>query len=295
VIESEPQKPQSYLEELGIKPTPPAPKHAPPFLVALAGLLVGAAAAAVIVLSVSKDKAPAVPVASVSAAPAPAPKPSASAAAEVALSPLARAALGEADPLKELEARKRDERSAEETLAMARGRTAATRGDIAELRRKIGLVPRVAQEKSTVETVRRYARDRAVAVDILEMLAGLDGSAGPDLIYKVWRDQRSPDETRKLAEDLLYSRDLRAKASPALSVALELWTVEGETPACEEVSKLLVRATEQGDKRAEAPMLRLHNKRGCGKNKLLDCWPCLRTGDVLKDAGAAVRKREPPL
>lgn len=288
--------PRSYLEELGIHPSVPPPKpRTSPLLMAGVGLVLGAAATAGIMLAVGGNKPTVAAAPTVSASAAPAPKPSASAVPEAPLSPLARAALGETEPLKELEARKREARTAEETLAMARGRIAATRSEIAEVKRKIGLVPKVAQEKATLETVRRFGRDRAVAIDILEMLTTLEGTSGPDLVYKIWRDQRSSEETRKLAEDLLYCRDFRAKASPALSVALDLIAVEPEQTACEDVAKLVERAKEQGDKRSEPSLLRLVGKRGCGKTKLQDCWPCLRQGDLLKDAGAAVRGREPPL
>jgi hypothetical protein len=167
------------------------------------------------------------------------------------------------------------------------------RKEISELKRKIELVPKVAHEKTTIDKLREYARDRALAIDVMEMLASLEGEVGADLLYRLWRDRRiRSKETRALAEELLYSKDVRKKASAALGVTLDLRAVEDGK--CEEASAILERAKTKGDKRAQYAMGRFFQKRGCGDNKLLDCWPCLRTGDLLKDAAAAVRKRPSP-
>jgi hypothetical protein len=111
-------------------------------------------------------------------------------------------------------------------------------------------------------------------------------------LYRVWRDRRIRDSsTRDLAEALLYSRDVRSKASKALGVTLDLYAAE----ECEDAMKALQSAKQHGDKRATIAMGRFWNKRGCGDNKLVDCWPCLRTNDLLKDAAAAARKKKSPL
>jgi len=264
-----------------------------PALMMVVGLVVGAGLAAGAILGLGlgarKPVQPVAPSASASASAAP----SASAsAAPPELTEVAKAALGQPEAVKALEARPREKRSAEETLALARGRDETLRHGIAELKHKIGLVPKLAADKETVGQIRDYARDRAVAVDLLQMLASLDGEVGADLLYKIWQDRRIRDkETKALAEELLYSTDVRPKASKALGVALDLRAAE----QCEDVSKLLVEAQEHGDKRAEFAMGRFWMKRGCGDNKLLDCWPCLRENDLLKDAAAAARKRPAPL
>jgi hypothetical protein len=262
----------------------------PPVLIALAGLVVGATAAGLVALAVGGGTAPEpAPVASAGVEPVP----TASASAEApTLTPLARAALGEEEPLKQLEARPRAERSAQQTLALFRGRDATIRNQISELQRKIELVPKLAREKKTVEAILEFARDRVLAYDTLEMLTNLEGDVGPDLLYKVWRDRRIRDtQTRDLAEELLYSTDVRRKASKALSVALDLYAVE----QCEEAAKILQRVPQEGDKRAALAMGRFYAKRGCGKNKLFDCWPCLRGNDLLKDAALGVRRKPAPL
>jgi hypothetical protein len=258
-------------------------------------LALGAAIAGAAVFFLNQPASTTEPVVAASASAEAEPEPSASASAEAPspLGTLGPVALGDAEALKALEGRARTDRSAEETVALARGRAAAQRNEISELKRKIELVPKVGREKTTIDQLRDFAADRALAVDVLEMLASLEGEVGPDLLYTLWRDRRIRDkETRELAEELLYSKDVRAKASAALGVTLDLRAVEDEK--CDEAAKILERAKTQGDKRALYAMGRFYQKRGCGDNKLLDCWPCLREGDLLKDAAAEVRKRPSP-
>jgi hypothetical protein len=305
MTDQEPQQPEKPDQSTTSEPPGPAdlPDHDPDpaalgrqpsgsrAVPAFIGLVVGGAAAAGVILGLGVGRPPApvpAPQASVSAAP----EPSASASAQVPEGgPLERAAQGEADAIKAIEARPRDQRTSEEALALGRGRDATVRSGIAEMKRKIDLVPEYAAEKDTQSEVRKYARDRAVAIDLLEMLATLDGTVGSDLMYKIWRDRRIRAETTQLAEELLYSSDIRKKASPALSVVLDLYATE----ECEDVAKILERAKQHGDKRAEFAMGRFWMKRGCGENKALDCWPCLRNNDLLKDAAAEARKRPAPL
>jgi hypothetical protein len=63
---------------------------------------------------------------------------------------------------------------------------------------------------------------------------------------------------------------------------------------CEEAAKILERAKKDADRRAFNPMMKFHQKRGCGEKKLEDCWPCLREGDLLKDATMEAQKRSSP-
>ena len=86
------------------------------------------------------------------------------------------------------------------------------------------------------------------------------------------------------------SKDLRKQASPALGVALELRTVNKDTP-CANTKKLVQRAEKDGDVRSLHLLGRLGNKRGCGSSGREDCYACLRKPDVLKDAIQSVRKR----
>ena len=284
------------LPDYGIgKPAYKESSGPPPLLTAIGGLVVGAVAAGLIAFGLGGGSDAPVPAPVVSASASAKEEPSAAPSAEPPpLSLVARVSLGEEDAVKELEARSREERTAEETIALARAQNAGRRKEIAELKHKIELVPKVAASPDTVKAVIDFAKDPAVAIDILEMLSTLEGDAAPDVLYKLSRSWsiRSKD-TKRLAVDLLYSKDVRKKASPALALVLDLKAVED----CDEAAKLLEKVKEIGDKRAQSAMGRFYSKRGCGPRKLLDCWPCLRGrgNDLLKDAVVAAKKRQPPL
>jgi hypothetical protein len=95
----------------------------------------------------------------------------------------------------------------------------------------------------------------------------------------------------ELARSLVFSKEVRAKASPELSVALDLRIAE----TCEQNRELLPKVVEHGDRRSLALLAKLGRKFGCGPNKRLDCYPCLReTPSAVEDAMTAVKKRREP-
>ncbi len=201
-----------------------------------------------------------------------------------------RAAKGDAAAVKQLEARPPEMRSSEETLALEAARTIAKQKEIAELTRKIGLVPKLIKEDKDVKArMAEFLDDRSVVPDLIRAYAEMSGEVGADLLYSIVSG-RNDKETERLAEDVLYSKDVRAKTSKALAVILDLRKAE----KCDGVPKLLERAKSDGDRRALIPLMRFHQKRGCGEKKLDDCWPCVREGDLLKDAMVAVQRRSPP-
>jgi hypothetical protein len=202
-----------------------------------------------------------------------------------------RVASGDAAAIKQLEARPPQSRTLEEAVALARGRTELKRKEIAELTRKITLVPKLVKEdKDAATRFKELTNDREVSIDMLHAIASMPAPTGPDLLYNVIANVHRENETTRLADELLYSKEVRAKASPALSVLLDLRKVE----KCEEAAKILERIKQDGDRRAFSPLMRFHNKRGCGEKKTEDCWPCLRQGDLLKDATMAAQKRSGP-
>jgi len=136
----------------------------------------------------------------------------------------------------------------------------------------------------------RASQSPETARDALAAMAAVPGPISADLLYEVWTGTVERSGNTELARSLLLGRDVRAKASAALLVAIEL----RETETCEGHAKLLPRATEVGDKRAFGPLSRLLRRTGCGPGKKSDCFPCLRTGDALKNALEAVKLRREP-
>lgn len=230
-------------------------------------------------------------------APAPtasaAPKSSASAApAEVHAPTLAeRVRSGAADARKELEARPVEARTSEEATALAYARVADKKAEIDELKRKITLVPKIVDEdKQTAAKIKDLASDREVATPMLAMLVSLPGNVGTDLLYSLFRDMHANSESADFAEQLLYSKDVRAKLSAPLAALLDVRRAE----KCDVALAKLKVLKADGDRRALPSLMRFYNKRGCGEKKQEDCWKCLRSPDILKDVVTEIAKRPGP-
>jgi hypothetical protein len=109
-------------------------------------------------------------------------------------------------------------------------------------------------------------------------------------VYEVWTGTRERTEVTSLAQALVYSSDVRPKASPALAVALDLRAAE----SCEENRRLLPIAERDGDRRSLHLLVKLRKVRGCGANGRMDCYGCLRRGTALGDAIRAVKDKKAP-
>jgi hypothetical protein len=150
--------------------------------------------------------------------------------------------------------------------------------------------PALMKDKQVAEQLQTFTKNETTAVDALLALAQLPGSIGADLLYDVWTGTVGRSAATELAEALLYSDDVFSKASPAARVALELRKAE----TCEQAAPLVKQALDHGDRRSMHLLGKLTKRSGCGPTKRQDCYKCLRDGDLLKDAFAAVRKRPAP-
>jgi hypothetical protein len=227
---------------------------------------------------------------SASSVPAPTTPAVAETAAPRSGSPVDQARAGDAKALSVIEHQRPQDRTAEEALALASGHSAQTLATVSKLRARLSADPGLAKDPKVLADLRKFAQDSDTSRDALAAMAALPGSLSADLLYEAWTSTAERSETTELAQALLLSRDVRPKASPALAIALDL----REAETCEANAKILTRAIEVGDKRAFAPMSRLLRHNGCGPTKRDDCYPCLREGDLLKQALTAVKARREP-
>jgi hypothetical protein len=109
-------------------------------------------------------------------------------------------------------------------------------------------------------------------------------------LYEVWTGTPVRNDATELARQLVYSADVRSKASPSLAVALELRSAE----KCEQFQAALPHALKDGDRRVLHLLTKQVAKRGCGPKKADDCYACLREGDELTATINAVKSRRPP-
>ncbi len=226
------------------------------------------------------------------AAPAVATAPLATTASS-AIEPVASAAPAESGTppleLSELEGKPAGTLTSDQLLARAAGRREREMSVAKGLRQNIEREPDAIKQKSMLLALRKLTANPVTAPEALGAMATLPGSQGPDLLYEIWIAGPMRPEG-ELARELLYSSDIRPKASDALSVALDLRAAT----SCEQAKEALSRAIKAGDRRSLSPINKLVSKRGCGPGKKEDCYACLREGDMIKDAAKAAKRRKSP-
>jgi len=196
-----------------------------------------------------------------------------------------------AEELSKLAGRPPESLNARELALLADAHEERLRASGKALRVKAEANPALGKDPALQRELLRLADDPRTSADALTGMAALDAPASADLLYEVWTRTPVRTDTTDLARALLYSTDVRPKASPALAVALDLRLAE----SCEQYKLALPKALRDGDRRSAHLLLKLSNKHGCGPKKSDDCYACLREqSDELKATINAVKSRRPP-
>jgi hypothetical protein len=203
---------------------------------------------------------------------------------------LERAARGEQEAINQVEAKEPRERLSQEVLAISEGRAAVKARELEQLEKRLNQVPRAGREPETIKRLRELAYDTQVGVATLKMLANVNNEVGADLLFAIHTRPANPDFVSELAKELLYSKDVYAKASEAMRVILDLRSVKD----CEAMLSVMDRAKAHSDQRALLSLQPFYSRKGCGLGKENDCWPCLRDKKLLEEATVAARTRAPP-
>jgi hypothetical protein len=201
--------------------------------------------------------------------PAPTPEPPSNAAPA---RPGTEAAAKPSVSLADLEARPPASLSAKEVMELAELRREQKQATAQALSSKLESTPDLAGDKATQKELLALTLDPDTARQALGAMASMKGSAGADLLYEVWTGTTQRTHATELARALVLSTDVRPRASPALSVALELRAAE----SCEQNKAVLPKALKDGDRRSLHLLTKLLAKRGCGPKKTEDCNACLR-------------------
>jgi hypothetical protein len=192
--------------------------------------------------------------------------------------------------LAELEGKSPESLSASELMKVAEGRAERQREAAKALREKVEENRALLDDKTVQGQLLQFVGDAETARDALAAMATGEAASGPDLLYEVWTGTAVRNDATELARALVYSKDVRPKASPALAVALELRVAE----TCEQFKAVLPKALKDGDRRTLHLLTKLNGKKGCGPKKADDCYACLREGDELTATINAVKSRRPP-
>jgi len=131
------------------------------------------------------------------------------------------------------------------------------------------------------------ARSQDAADAAFALLEAKLGSVGPDLLFELATSRGVPAKTASRATAALKRDEVRALASPALLVALDLRAAS----SCQAKKAVLPRVEEHGDARSLALLRPLTATTGCGFVKKGDCWPCLRDGALTRAMRAVEGRR----
>lgn len=177
-----------------------------------------------------------------------------------------------------------------EVLKLASVAAESQRREAQLFRERLSRDPSAWRDRAALAELRKLVADPNTAPAALAAAAELPGPAGADILYEIWTATPNRTATTELARALLHSKDVRAKASEALSIALELRLAE----TCAANRELLPRAQQVGDRRAFSVLSKLSRRQGCGPNKQQDCYACLRDGMDLEEATKATKARRAP-
>ena len=208
-----------------------------------------------------------------------------------------RAEAGDQTALAELSARPEPLRGGNEWLALGRGyaKLEHLSASVAAYQQGVLAKPELARDPKLLADIRRAALDTQTTEAALKFAAGGLGTNGVDLLYELWDSSKgvpSRAALSKLARTYLDDDAVRAKASPALKLLLELGKAQKE--GCASVKRWLVRAASEGDERVAPALKRFDDRRGCGFLGLSDCYSCLRAGKDLGTAASSVAARPAP-
>ncbi len=252
-----------------------------PAVVPLVALLVG-----VLAVGFWLGRSTASPRARPVATPA-APASAAASAAPFELGTAARAALGDPDAIRAVEAIPSGERTAEVVLAPHVGRVERERQALALIGQADPDGPDEGMDPQVLSRIDRALADPRLVADALAAVVRLPGVTGPDLLHEISQDAARGEELRVLAAELLRAKDIAVRASRALEIAI---AIEGASD-CRAVALTLHDAMLHADGRSLPAVLRLGSTDPCGEDPSDDCAACRGAMTEIESLTAAIRER----
>jgi hypothetical protein len=201
---------------------------------------------------------------------------------------LERATSGELRAMDELSVVKAEERTVGQAVALSKGRAVQKLTALDLLRENLGQNV----DAEGMKKLMQFAQDGDTARTAIGIAAGLAGSKGCDLLYELSIAKNTPPEMALLAGQFLNTKEVRAKAAPALALVLDL----RDSTECDQRKTILEKAVEIGDKRILRHVVSLTKKTGCGAKKTDDCNPCLRDDNqkIIRDVLGKAQNRKAP-
>jgi len=197
---------------------------------------------------------------------------------------------GDPEAMSALESRPRHLRTAEENLALAEGRSVRKKIALSVVRGELVSHQTPEQRRIVMGRLGPFIADGEAAKTSVAILAQVPGPEGPDALYEIWTRTPQRTELTSLARDLVFSADVRPRASESLAATLELRRAE----TCGQIRDALPAVWAHGDRRALTTLARIARMYSCQRGRSEECHPCLRGTVSLHDAIEAVRVRPAP-
>ena len=199
---------------------------------------------------------------------------------------------GSESALYALEQRTGEARSSKEWLALAQARLMRQKVSSAleAYQAYLNSGARLKDEAMVLGALRRLADNKNFAPAILEFIAEQEQPDAPDFLFDVWSRTAQKTTSTTLAFETLKESPMVNNYSDPLRLALAL----REAEECSEISELLPEVIEKADQRAANRLKALSKKTGCGKNETEDCFTCLRSTLLLKQALRQAEERKAP-
>jgi serine/threonine-protein kinase len=163
------------------------------------------------------------------------------------------------------------------------GRTA----DMLRVLRTLAKLDPNAVDDKLMDSVTAAAQRSETTDEAFGLLEGPLGARGVDELVELSTNKSAPLTVQRRAAKSLTRPEVRANASAATGVMLDLKTAK----RCEDKHELLDRIKESGDARVLPSLKAMKSPRGCGFMGMRDCFSCLRKDDALDDAIKAVEAR----
>jgi serine/threonine-protein kinase len=152
----------------------------------------------------------------------------------------------------------------------------------------LALDPDRFKEDRIAVVLKAAAQAKPSANAAFALLDGPMGPRGADILFELATDEDTRPEARVRAEKLMRGKRFEQIASPQLWIAVEL----RDAKSCQQRHGLLLRAKNVGDARALEQLRRLEKTVRCGSDPKAECNACLLGDDRLKQAIAAIEKRQ---
>jgi len=198
-----------------------------------------------------------------------------------------RARSGDGEALYKITNMPHGERTSALTLALEAGYQAQKLKEFKDFSKSLPAPGAAPLPAASVSRFVDFAASPETTLAAFQELTGWSGSTGPDVLYAVWERAAGGSRAASLAQQLLYSADQRAKATPALVTALDLRSAT----TCDDYLRVLPAVLRDGDQRSLATLRSLRHADGCGADGKQDCYACLRDSTLLEDALRAIEKK----